>query len=217
MKALSGKEGSVSVIGAVSPPGGDFSEPVTQHTKRFVRCFWGLDRALASARHYPAISWLDSYSEYVDEVKDWWNSQSNDLWAGNRARILELLQKEVRLQQIVKLVGPDALPDSQNFILEVCSLFKTAFLQQNAFDVIDRYCSVEKQIRMLEIVLEYYDQGSQAISKGVPLVKIRRLSVVQDIARIRFNVANDKVEDIDKLSLKLTRSIAELESLYDER
>ena len=217
MKALSGREGSVSVIGAVSPPGGDFSEPVTQHTKRFVRCFWGLDRALASARHYPAISWLDSYSEYVDEVKDWWNGQSNDLWAENRSRILELLQKEVRLQQIVKLVGPDALPDSQNFILEVCSLFKTAFLQQNAFDVIDRYCSVEKQVRMLEIVLEYYDQGSQAISKGVPLVKIRRLSVVQDIARIRFNVANDKVGDIDKLSLKLTRSIAELESLYDER
>ena len=217
MKALSGREGSVSVIGAVSPPGGDFSEPVTQHTKRFVRCFWGLDRALASARHYPAISWLDSYSEYVDEVKDWWDGQSNDLWAENRSRILELLQKEVRLQQIVKLVGPDALPDSQNFILEVCSLFKTAFLQQNAFDVIDRYCSVEKQVRMLEIVLEYYDQGSQAISKGVPLVKIRRLSVVQDIARIRFNVANDKVGDIDKLSLKLTRSIAELESLYDER
>ena len=217
MKTLADKEGSVSVIGAVSPPGGDFSEPVTQHTKRFVRCFWGLDRFLASARHYPAISWLDSYSEYVDEVKDWWNSKSDDKWSKNRSRILELLQKEVRLEQIVKLVGPDALPDSQSFILEVCSLFKTAFLQQNAFDIIDRYCSVEKQVKMLDLVLQYYDLGSDAITKGVPLVKLRRLSVVQDIARARFNIANDKIDDIDRLSLKLERSIRELGSLYDER
>ena len=217
MKTLCDKEGSVSVIGAVSPPGGDFSEPVTQHTKRFVRCFWGLDKSLASARHYPAISWLDSYSEYVDEVKDWWNSKSDDKWSKNRTKVLELLQKEVRLQQIVKLVGPDALPDSQSFILEVCSLFKTAFLQQNAFDIIDRYCSVEKQVKMLDLVLEYYDLGSDAITKGVPLVKIRRLSVVQDIAKARFNIANDKVDDIDRLSLKLERSIRELGSLYDEK
>lgn len=216
MQALSGAEGSVSVIGAVSPAGGDFSEPVTQHTKRFVRCFWGLDRALASARHYPAISWLDSYSEYVDEVKDWWNNNSHDHWYSNRQRIMELLQKEVRLQQIVKLVGPDALPDSQNFILEVCSLFKTAFLQQNAFDEIDRYCSVDKQVAMLDIILRYYDAGNEAIAKGVPMVKIRRLSVVQDIAKIRFSVSNDRVEDIDKLSLRLERSMNQLGGLYDE-
>ena len=217
MKTLSGHEGSVSVIGAVSPPGGDFSEPVTQHTKRFVRAFWGLDRSLASARHYPAISWLESYSEYVDEVKDWWNGQSQDKWFENRRRIMELLQKEVRLQQIVKLVGPDALPDSQNFILEVCSLFKTAFLQQNAFDEIDRYCSIEKQVRMLSIILRYYDLGAEAISKGVPLVKIRRLQVVQDIARMRFNVSNDNVEEIDRIELKLERSMMQLGSLYDEQ
>ena len=216
MMSLSGNEGSVSVIGAVSPPGGDFSEPVTQHTKRFVRCFWGLDRALASSRHYPAISWLDSYSEYVDEVSPWWGRESNDLWAHNRQRIMELLQKEVRLQQIVKLVGPDALPDSQNFIIEVCSLFKTAFLQQNAFDLIDRYCSVPKQIKMLEIILHYYDLGQEAINKGVPMVKIRRLSVVQEISRMRFNIANEHADDIDKLSIKLERSIMQLGSLYDE-
>ncbi len=216
MKNLNGSDGSVSVIGAVSPPGGDFSEPVTQHTKRFVRAFWGLDRSLASARHYPAISWLDSYSEYVDEVRDWWNGHSQDKWADNRRRIMELLQKEVRLQQIVKLVGPDALPDSQNFILEVCSLFKTAFLQQNAFDDIDRYCSVEKQVKMLSIILRYYDLGSEAISKGVPLVKVRRLQVVQDIAKMRFTVSNDNAEDIDRLELKLERSMMQLGSLYDE-
>ena len=216
MKTLSGGDGSVSVIGAVSPPGGDFSEPVTQHTKRFVRAFWGLDRSLASARHYPAISWLDSYSEYVDEVREWWNGHSQDKWSENRRRIMELLQKEVRLQQIVKLVGPDALPDSQNFILEVCSLFKTAFLQQNAFDDIDRYCSVEKQVKMLGVILHYYDLGSEAISKGVPLVKVRRLQVVQDIAKMRFTVSNDSADDIDKLELKLERSMMQLGSLYDE-
>ncbi len=216
MRSLNGSEGSVSVIGAVSPPGGDFSEPVTQHTKRFVRCFWGLDRALASSRHYPAISWLDSYSEYTDEVKDWWGRASNNLWYSNRQRIMELLQKEVRLQQIVKLVGPDALPDSQNFIIEVCSLFKTAFLQQNAFDEIDRYCAVPKQVKMLEIILHYYDLGQEAISKGVPMVKIRRLSVVQEIQKMRFNIANDQADDIDKLSLKLERSMMQLGSLYDE-
>ena len=216
MRSLNGEDGSVSVIGAVSPPGGDFSEPVTQHTKRFVRCFWGLDRALASSRHYPAISWLDSYSEYVDEVKAWWGKESNNLWFDNRQKIMELLQKEVRLNQIVKLVGPDALPDSQNFIIEVCSLFKTAFLQQNAFDEIDRYCSVGKQVKMLEIILHYYDLGQQAISKGVPMVKIRRLSVVSEIARMRFNVANDDLAQIDKLSLKLDRAMMQLGSLYDE-
>jgi len=152
MKTLSNKEGSVSVIGAVSPPGGDFSEPVTMHTKRFVRCFWGLDRALASARHYPAISWTQSYSEYLEDVKYWWNEKSDEKWQKNRKEIMELLQKEERLQQIVKLVGADALPDSQNFILEVCNMFKNAFLQQNAFDKIDRYCVVEKQVKMLSCI-----------------------------------------------------------------
>ena len=216
MLNLSQTEGSVSVIGAVSPPGGDFSEPVTQHTKRFVRCFWGLDRSLASARHYPAISWLDSYSEYIDEVKAWWARESNDQWYSNRQKIMELLQKEVRLNQIVKLVGPDALPDSQNFIIECCSLFKTAFLQQNAFDEIDRYCSVKKQMKMLSIIIHYYEVGQEAISKGVPMVKIKRLSVVQDIARMRFNISNEDADEIDKLSLKLDRAMMQLGSIYDE-
>ena len=166
METLGGDEGSVSIIGAVSPPGGDFSEPVTQHTRRFVRCFWGLDRSLASERHYPAISWLDSYSEYVDEVAPWWQLQGEGGWLESRQEIMELLQKEVRLQQIVKLVGPDALPDSQNFILEVCRLFKTAFLQQNAFDEIDRYSTVAKQLKMLQLILDYWHLGSDAIAKG---------------------------------------------------
>lgn len=216
MKTLCGAEGSVSVIGAVSPPGGDFSEPVTMHTKRFVRCFWGLDRALASARHYPAISWNDSYSEYLLDVRDWWNKKSDDIWSINRKEIMELLQKEGRLQQIVKLVGPDALPDSQNFILEVCNLFKNAFLQQNAFDKIDRYCTVEKQVKMLSIILTYWHRGSEAINKGVPLVKLRRLKVVQEIGRIKFSISNDDIDQIDKLELRLEKGIASLGGIYED-
>jgi V/A-type H+-transporting ATPase subunit A len=217
MRTLSGSEGSVSIIGAVSPPGGDFSEPVTQHTKRFVRCFWGLDRSLASARHYPAISWLESYSEYVEDVAPWWETQAAGSWKESREEIMELLQKEVRLQQIVKLVGPDALPDSQNFILEVCSLFKTAFLQQNAFDDIDRYSSVEKQMRMLQLILSYWHLGSEAIAKGVTMVKLRRMKVVQDIAKMRFTVSNDAVEDLDKIAVRLERSMSQLGGIYDEQ
>lgn len=216
METLNGQEGSVSVIGAVSPPGGDFSEPVTMHTKRFVRCFWGLDRALASARHYPAISWTESYSEYLLDVKDWWNKKSDDSWQSNRKEIMELLQKEGRLQQIVKLVGADALPDSQNFILEVCNLFKNSFLQQNAFDKIDRYCVVEKQVKMLSIILTYWHRGSEAITKGVPLVKLKRLKVVQDISKIKFAISNDDLSEIDKLELKLEKSIASLGGIYED-
>jgi V/A-type H+-transporting ATPase subunit A len=215
MQTLSGSKGSVSIIGAVSPPGGDFSEPVTQHTKRFVRCFWGLDRQLASSRHYPAISWLESYSEYLGDVKQWWNDHSDGTWYLSRQKIMDLLQKEVRLQQIVKLVGPDALPDTQNFILEVCSLFKTAFLQQNAFDDVDRFCSVEKQVKMLSVILAYYEKGLEAITKGVPMVKIRRLKAVQEMVRMRLTVKGDELENIDRLQLRLERSIDQIGGIYE--
>ncbi|MDY0303628.1 MAG: V-type ATP synthase subunit A [Sphaerochaeta sp.] len=215
MENLNDTSGSVSVIGAVSPPGGDFSEPVTQHTRRFVRCFWGLDRQLASARHYPAISWLDSYSEYLVDVEHWWQDHSEGSWQESRQKIMDLLQREVRLQQIVKLVGPDALPDTQNFILEVCSLFKTAFLQQNAFDEVDRYCPPEKQVKMLNAILAYWERGSDAIAKGVPMVKIRRLKAVQELARIRLSVPNDELEQIDRIQMRLERSIDQIGGIYE--
>ncbi len=215
MRTLSGQEGSVSIIGAVSPPGGDFSEPVTQHTKRFVRCFWGLDRSLASARHYPAISWLESYSEYVDEVAPWWGQKGDGNWKQSRLEIMNLLQKEVRLQQIVKLVGPDALPDSQNFILEVCNMFKTAFLQQNAFDENDKYCSVEKQLGMLHVILSYWNLGSAAISKGLPIVRIKRMKVVNEISRMRMNITDDNLEELDKIIVRLERQISRLGEMYE--
>jgi V/A-type H+-transporting ATPase subunit A len=212
--ALSGLEGSVSIIGAVSPPGGDFSEPVTQHTKRFVRCFWGLDRQLANARHYPAISWLDSYSEYLEDLKPWWEERVGAEWALAREEIMGLLQKEVRLLQVVKLVGPDALPDSQRFVIELCSLFKNAFLQQNAFDDVDRYSTVEKQLRMLLLITLYWKRGQAAIKRGVTLVKLKRVKAVQEIVKMKFTVPNDAIADFDRLAARLERGIDQLEAIY---
>jgi V/A-type H+-transporting ATPase subunit A len=217
MNTLSGRSGSVSIVGAVSPPGGDFSEPVTQHTKRFVRCFWALDRQLANARHYPAISWLDSYSEYVDEVTSWWEQAVGGDWTADRAEILDLLHREVRLQQVVKLVGPDALPDSQRFVIEVCTLFKNAFLQQNAFDEVDRYSTVEKQARMLAIILTYWRRGAEAIRRGMTLVRLRRMKVLQDIVKMKFTIDNEDLRGFDKLAARLERSLDQLEEIYEER
>ena len=173
-----------------------------------------MDRQLANARHYPAISWLESYSEYLADVTPWWEQQVGSAWQQNRAEIMELLQKEVRLQQVVKLVGPDALPDIQRFILEVCTLFKNAFLQQNAFDDIDRYSVVEKQLRMLEIILIYWHRGSQAIKRGVTLVKLRRVKVIQEIVKMKFTIPNDDLKNLDKLTVRLERSLDQLESIY---
>jgi V/A-type H+-transporting ATPase subunit A len=217
MNTLAGQRGSVSIVGAVSPPGGDFSEPVTQHTKRFVRCFWALDRQLANARHYPAISWLESYSEYAEDITPWWEQEVGADWTADRAEILDLLHREVRLQQVVKLVGPDALPDSQRFIIEVCTLFKNAFLQQNAFDEVDRYSTVEKQARMLAIILTYWRRGAEAIRRGMTLVRLRRMKVLQDVVKMKFTIANDEPEAFDKLAARLERSLGQLEEIYEEQ
>lgn len=216
MKTLSDREGSVSIIGAVSPPGGDFSEPVTQHTKRFVRCFWALDRQLANARHYPAIGWLESYSEYVGDILKFWDIEAGEGWSGNRLEILDLLQKEVKLQQVVKLVGPDALPDSQRFIIEVCTMFKNAFLQQNAFDDIDRYSTIMKQARMLDIIISYWHLGRDAIKGGGTIVGVRKMKVVREIVKMKYNIANDDENSFDKLKVRLERSFDRLGSLYEK-
>ncbi|MDR0599297.1 MAG: V-type ATP synthase subunit A [Treponema sp.] len=175
VRALGQKEGSVSIIGAVSPPGGDFSEPVTQHTKRFTRCFWSLDRELANARHYPAISWIDSYSEYAGEVRDWWEKLS-PRWAAVRQEALDLLKKEQRLAEIVRLIGPDALPDGERLTLLAADIIKNGFLQQNSFDPVDMYCVPAKQIRLLELIMEFYRRAGGCIRLGAPLYKISALA-----------------------------------------
>jgi V/A-type H+-transporting ATPase subunit A len=214
MEALNGDCGSVTIIGAVSPPGGDFSEPVTQHTKRFIRCFWALDRHLANARHYPAISWLDSYSEYLNDTVSWWEQEVGSEWISDRTEMMELLHKEIRLQQVVKLVGPDALPDAQRFILEVCTLFKNAFLQQNAYDKVDTFSTVQKQAKMLHIIVTYWKRGYEAIKNGAVLVKLRKMKVYQDIVKMKFSVPNDNLSGLDKIEARLERSMDQLEALY---
>jgi len=207
VSTLSGGVGSVSIIGSVSPPGGDFSEPVTQHTKRFVRAFWALDRELANARHYPAVSWTDSYSEYLAEMAAWWTKHIDPAWLDLRNRMMELLQREVRLQQVVKLVGPDVLPDSQRLILETCALFKDAFLQQNAFDEVDTYCAPLKQLKMLKIIVAFYDLGLEAIKGGTPLVRLKKLKVFGEILKMKFAYPNAEAGRIDGLLEKLKSSI----------
>ena len=208
VRTLRGNEGSVSVIGAVSPPGGDFSEPVTQHTKRFTRCFWALDRELAHARHYPAVSWMDSYSEYLSDIHGWWEKKDPE-WSQMRKEALDILHEENRLQEIVKLVGPDVLPDSQRLTLTTADLLKNGFLQQNALDPIDTYCTPGKQLLLLRAFVTFHRKASQVIDQGVPIARIRELDVLQELSRARSSIEND-----DEASLK--RLIREVEGQLDE-
>ena len=210
VSTLAGIKGSITIIGSVSPPGGDFSEPVTQHTKRFIRCFWALDRELANARHYPSISWLDSYSEYADEVAGWWEEKIDPEWKDLRSQALDLLQREAKLQQVVKLVGPDVLPDSQRLVLETCRFFKEAFFQQNAFDETDMFSSAEKQVKMLKIILLFYKRGAECIKKGVPLIRLRRLKIYPEIIRMKSAVSNEETKKLDDLLKRLEEAMGEL-------
>ncbi|MDR3303709.1 MAG: V-type ATP synthase subunit A [Treponema sp.] len=213
VKTLSGFEGSVSIIGAVSPPGGDFSEPVTQHTKRFIRCFWALDRDLANARHYPAISWIDSYSEYADEVKPWWE-KVNPTWSKARQEALDLLKREQRLAEIVRLIGPDALPDDQRLILLAADIIKNGFLQQNSFDDIDMYCVPVKQVRLLELIMEFYERAQTCIKLGAPLIKITSLPIRERLARLKSEVKNDDLNALGDFESEMRGALEELDRSY---
>jgi V/A-type H+-transporting ATPase subunit A len=204
------RTGSICAIGAVSPPGGDFSEPVTQHTKRFTSTFWALDKDLADARHYPAINWIQSYSGYIDDLTDWWAENVSKSWREYREEAMRILQREDELNEIVKLVGPDALPDRQRLILESAKIIRNVFLQQNALDPIDTYCLPVKQVKMLQIILEFYHLGEQVVNKGAPLFKGTQLSVLSEIMRMR-EIPNEKLELLDDLSKKMHYQFSELE------
>jgi V/A-type H+-transporting ATPase subunit A len=214
VETLSGQYGSVSLIGAVSPPGGDFSEPVTQHTKRFVRCFWALDKSLASARHFPSVNWLDSYSEYLDDVTDWWDEQTGYDWRTMRAGAMEILNEESRLERIVKLVGPDALPDEQRLTLETAHLLREGFLQQNALDEVDTYASVGKQIRMLDLILHFHQRAQRVVQSGALIVTIQELPVVGTLIRMKTLVANDQLGKLDDIRKELDDQMDQLEQKY---
>jgi V/A-type H+-transporting ATPase subunit A len=212
-ETLSGSSGSISIIGAVSPPGGDFSEPVTQHTKRFIRCFWALDRDLANARHYPAISWIDSYSEYAEELRPWWEGR-DPAWKELRDRALDLMKREQRLEQIVRLIGPDALPDEQRLVLVTAEMMKNGFLQQSSFDEVDKYCAPEKQMLLLQIVMDFHRRAEEAIGQGVPLAEIAGMPCRERITRLKSDAPNDRLEDIRAASRELAAAFEEMVKTY---
>jgi len=214
VETLSGAPGSVSVIGAVSPPGGDFSEPVTQHTKRFIRCFWALDKALASARHFPSINWLDSYSEYIADVADWWQKQVNMDWLQMRNYAMELLSEESRLSQIVKLVGPDALPDEQRLILETARLLREGILQQSALDDVDAYSDIHKQIKMLDLILHFHRRAHRIVKLGAPIAVIHGMKVVDNLIRMKSQVKNDELDKLDVIAKAIDDQMDQLETEY---
>jgi V/A-type H+/Na+-transporting ATPase subunit A len=211
---LSGNDGSVSVIGAVSPPGGDFSEPVTQHTQRFVRCFWGLDKELASARYFPAINYMDSYSEYLEDVAGWWTQFKEGTWKEFRDQAIALLQQDDKLQKIVKLIGEDSLPDEQRLMIEGARLLKEALLQQAVYDEVDTYAAPERQLWMLRIILHFYDRASDIIKKGAPIYRIREMAVIDDINRMKVRIPNDQIEKFEELLSRMNVAFDELERDY---
>jgi V/A-type H+/Na+-transporting ATPase subunit A len=214
VETLNGQPGSISVVGAVSPPGGDFSEPVTQHTKRFIRCFWALDKSLASARHYPSINWLDSYSEYMEYVADWWRKEVGQDWYALRAYAMEILSEESRLAQIVKLVGSDTLPDEQRMVLETARLLREGFLQQNSFDPVDSFSTVEKQIRMLNLILNFHKRAQRVIKRGALVTAIHDLPVVNTLIRMKTIVTNEDLSKFDDIEKEINEQLENLEAEY---
>jgi V/A-type H+/Na+-transporting ATPase subunit A len=211
VETLSGADGDITIIGAVSPPGGDFSEPVTQHTSRFVRCFWALDKTLADARHYPSISWIDSYTEYLPDIEDWWKNLEND-WLTARNEVMSILLEDHRLEQVVKLVGSDALPPAEQYILFCAEMVKNAFLQQNSFDPIDKFCSPEKQIKLLKGLLVLYRKGMGKVREGVPVKDIAALEVVSEMVRLKSEIPNQDLSRIDDYVERLKQALAALKS-----
>ena len=197
MQNLNGTEGSVSIIGAVSPQGGDFSEPVTQNTKRFVRCFWGLDKSLAYARHFPAIHWLTSYSEYLNDLAHWYGEHVSPKFVDDRNKLMAILNQESSLMEIVKLIGSDVLPDDQKLTLEIARVIRLGFLQQNAFHPDDTCVSLEKQFKMMEIILYLNQKCRSLIAMGMPMSILRRENIFEKVISIKYDVPNDKLEMMD--------------------
>ena len=208
VRTLAGAEGSVSVIGAVSPQGNDFSEPVTQNTKRFTRCFWALDKSLAYARHYPAINWNDSYSEYLGDLSEWYYDNVGPDFTACRSRLADLLLQENSLMQIVKLIGSDVLPDDQKLTIEIARVIRVGFLQQNAFHAVDTYVPLEKQLKMMEVILYLYDKCSALVAKQVPVSRLLETGPFDQLVRMKYDIPNDDLSGFDKLRAEIDQKLA---------
>ena len=205
MQNLNGTEGSVSIIGAVSPQGGDFSEPVTMNTKRFVRCFWGLDKSLAYARHFPAIQWLSSYSEYLTDLAPWYTAHVDRKFVDYRNRLVYLLTQESNLMEIVKLIGSDVLPDDQKLILEIARVIRVGFLQQNAFHADDTCVPLSKQFKMMETILYLYKKSRALISMGMPMSVLKEDKIFDQVITMKYDIPNNKPEMFDDYKKMIDR------------
>jgi V/A-type H+-transporting ATPase subunit A len=193
VETLNGKEGSVTIIGAVSPQGSDFSEPVTQNTKRFVRCFWALDKSLAYARHYPAINWITSYSEYADDLADFYGKNVGEEFIGLRQKISTLLIEESNLMEIVKLIGEDVLPDDQKLTIETARVIRVGFLQQNAFHKDDTFVPLEKQMLMMKVIIRLYENCLSALANGIVLSKIKGSGWFDKLIKMKYDIPNSEL------------------------
>ena len=203
MQTLNGEVGSVSIIGAVSPQGGDFSEPVTQNTKRFVRCFWGLDKSLAYARHFPAIHWLNSYSEYLNDLSGWYADHVSPKFTDYRNRMMTILSQESNLMEIVKLIGGDVLPDDQKLILEIARVIRLGFLQQNAFHKDDTCVSPEKQFKMMDVILYLYKTSRALVAMGMPMSVLKAEGIFEKVIAMKYDVPNDDLQLLDLYKVEI--------------
>ena len=197
------RDGSVSLVGAVSPSGGDFTEPVTTHTMRFIKTFWALDAKLAYSRHYPSINWMNSYSGYLADIAKWWSENISEDWLKLRGETYGILQREDTLKEIVRLLGPEALPDEEKLILEDARMIKIGILQQNSFDDVDTYCSPEKQFKLMKLLVEFYKQGQQALKDGAALADIRAMPVIASLLKARMEVKDDEMDKLEKVQMEI--------------
>lgn len=209
MVNLNDTEGSVTIIGAVSPQGSDFSEPVTQNTKRFVRCFWALDKSLAYARHYPAINWMTSYSEYEDDLADFYAKNVGEDFLALKQRTSALLAEESNLMEIVKLIGADVLPDDQKLVIETAKVIRVGFLQQNAFHKDDTYVPMKKQLEMMKVILYLYDKATELVSRNIPISNIISTGIFDKLTRIKYDVPNDHLEMFEDYYKEIDQKLME--------
>jgi V/A-type H+-transporting ATPase subunit A len=209
------RTGSITLVGAVSPAGGDFTEPVTSQTIRFVRTFWSLDARLAYSRHYPSINWMTSYSGYVESVSKWWSERIDKEWLAVRADAYDILQREDALKEIVRLLGPEALPDEEKLILDVARMIQIGFLQQNAYDNTDAYCSPQKQFKMMEMFVMFHQEALKSLRNGVPLAKVRAMQVTAHMLRSKFAFTNDELDKLDALVKQMHDEFASLSGVQE--
>ena len=198
------RAGSVTIVGAVSPSGADFTEPVTTHTIRFIKTFWALDTRLAYSRHYPSINWMQSYSGYLEDVSKWWKENVSPDWYELRAESYQILQKEDTLKEIVRLLGPEALPDEEKLVLEVARMIKIGILQQNSFDKIDTYCSPQKQLKLVRLMVKFYKEAQKALKEGKSLADIRAMPIITSLLKAKFEVPDDQLSRLDELERRMS-------------